>query len=74
MTMYTHHTRSIVVNRDWTELLMVLLVVGFLIGTCLVIVSALGPPVEDTFEPVQYPPEIPQCDEPLWDRVKDRCV
>lgn len=24
--------------------------------------------------PTWEPPEIPQCDEPLWERIKDRCA
>lgn len=60
-------------NRDWGELLIVFAICLSLIGAGIAIVSAMGPPIEDTFEARPYPPDIPQCDKDLWDRIREGC-
>jgi hypothetical protein len=62
----------------WQEKLVAALIVGFLLLVASVFVDAVhhhwkaahAPRVESKG---WTPPDIPQCDKELWERIKDRC-
>lgn len=58
---------------------MTLIVAALIIGTLLLSAHIIVNAVVDynngitTYTPRHYPPQIPVCDDPLWERITDRC-
>lgn len=62
---------------DWTDYTVVILIVIILwvvASTILDTAKAHHDSIQNRPAPKAWkPPAIPQCDQPLWDRVKERC-
>jgi hypothetical protein len=58
-------------NREWIVIGLIVIILGTVTKT--VYEGILHQPDVERHVPTWRPPVIPDCDAPLWDRIKDRC-